>query len=434
METITIENNKIDFRKIANDEPAWLYQLRLQGWQSYVDLPMPEQTNHLWRYTAPASFAVSNPEDAMQVLPESANPDIQDSSMIDPELAGSAATDMELGVIARLQPDIAKTGIIFEGLLTAVRKYPELIENYLGKLIPANFGKFEAANMALWSTGIFLYIPPYLSIEKPIYIHRQPTGLFSATRLLAIIGQNSQITLIDDFYGDFVQNGGLANNAIEIFAGESANVKYANIQRFGTKSKIYTNQRINLDRNAVGISVFASLGGALAKLNAGTILAGKGANSQMYGVAFGNNNQHLDHHTYHHHKAAATTSNINFKVVLRQKALSAYTGLIRIEKDAPNCEAYQENRNLLLNKGARAESIPELEILNDQVRCTHGATVGPLDPEMMFYIRSRGLTESQAVKELVAGFIQATLDKMPGNLGHIVGELVKAKMEECQGG
>jgi Fe-S cluster assembly scaffold protein SufB len=89
---------------------------------------------------------------------------------------------------------------------------------------------------------------------------------------------------------------------------------------------------------------------------------------------------------------------------------------------------------LLLNKGARAESIPELEILNDQVRCTHGATVGPLDPEMMFYIRSRGLTESQAVKELVAGFIQATLDKMPGNLGHIVGELVKAKMEECQGG
>jgi Fe-S cluster assembly protein SufD len=429
METNTI-TNIAGFRKIAAGEPDWLYNHRRLGWQAYHEKPLPDRVVHLWKYTSPDLFLVDTPERAMGVLPENGDEEARKSIMIDPELAGYGFNQGDMTIAAKLQPEIAKKGIVFSDLLTAIQTTPDLTGEYLGKIVGADYGKFEAANMALWNTGFFLYIPPNVIVEKPIYIRRHPTGLLTTTRLLVVVDRNSEVTIIDDFNCHCTHEGEQANNVIEIFGKESSNVKYVNIQRFGPAARIYTNQRTYLERHAKSVSIFNSLGGAVAKMNAGTILGGEGADSQMYGVAFGDNRQHFDYHTYHHHKAKATTSNIEFKVILKDKAQSAYTGLIRIENDAPNCEAYQENRNLLLSKGTKADSIPELEILNDQVRCTHGATVGPLDQDMMFYLKSRGFSESEAVRTLVGGFVQSTLGKMPETLGHIIGELVRVKMEE----
>lgn len=429
METIAI-SRIADFRKIAAGEPDWLYRNRLAGWQAYHSKPMPERVQHIWKYTSPDQFLVEHPEGAMGVLPENADEDARKSIMIDPELAGYGLNKADLTIAAKLQPEIAKTGVVFSDLLTAVQTSPDLVGQHLGKIIGADFGKFEAANMALWNTGFFLYIPPNTIIEKPIFIHRHPTGLQTITRLLVVVDSHSEVTILDDFNCHCTHEGEQLNNVIEIFGKESSNVKYVNIQRLGPAAKIYTNQRTYLERRAKSLSVFNALGGAVAKMNAGTILAGEGADSQMYGIAYGDNKQHFDYHTYHHHKAKQTTSNIEFKVILKDKAQSAYTGLIRIENDAPNCEAYQENRNLLLNKGTKADSIPELEILNDQVRCTHGATVGPLDQDMMFYLKSRGFSESEAIRTLVGGFVESTLGKMPETIGHVIHELVRVKMEE----
>jgi Fe-S cluster assembly protein SufD len=176
-------------------------------------------------------------------------------------------------------------------------------------------------------------------------------------------------------------------------------------------------------------SIFGSVGSLVTKVNAGTILDGRGANSQMYGVIFGDEKQHFDYHTTHHHRSKESFSNLNFKVVLKGKAKSAYTGLIRIEKDAANCEAYQENRNLLLNNGTKAESIPELEILTDEVRCTHGATMGPIDPEMVFYLKSRGIPEPEAIKTIVTGYIEPLLAQVPQDSAELLRELMTAKLE-----
>jgi Fe-S cluster assembly protein SufD len=420
MEINTIVKYIAEFRKIAAGEPDWPYH----------EKPLPERVIHLWKYTSPDQFLVDKPERAMGIIPENADEEARNSIMIDPELAGYGFNQGDMTIATKLQPAIAKTGVVFSDLITAIQTTPDLTGEYLGKIVGAEYGKFEAANMALWNTGFFLYVPPNVIVEKPIFIKRHPTGLLTTTRLLVIVDKNSEATIIDDFNCHCTHEGEQANNVIEIFGNESANVKYVNIQRFGPAAKIYTNQRTYLERHAKSISIFAALGGAVAKMNAGTILGGEGADSQMYGVAFGDNRQHFDYHTFHHHKAKATTSNIEFKVILKDKAQSAYTGLIRIENDAPNCEAYQENRNLLLNKGTKADSIPELEILNDQVRCTHGATVGPLDQDMMFYLKSRGLSAPEAVRTLVGGFVQSTLGKMPETLGHIIGELVRVKMEE----
>jgi len=177
------------------------------------------------------------------------------------------------------------------------------------------------------------------------------------------------------------------------------------------------------------LTIPLAFGGALSKQNFGVTLNGPGANSKIYGLLFGSKKQHFDNHTLHHHAASQTSSDIDFKVVLRDKALSAYTGLIRIEHDAANCEAYQENRNLLLTEGARAETIPELEILNEDVMCSHGATVGPIDPEMVFYLTSRGVPEQEAINAIVTGFVSSTLKMVPADIRGGIRSVVTNRLE-----
>ena len=183
-------------------------------------------------------------------------------------------------------------------------------------------------------------------------------------------------------------------------------------------------ERAEVGRDATLLTAITSLGSAVTKSDFGSLLAGPGATVELWGFLFGEGRQHFDHHTLHDHRAGHTYSNLDFKVVLRDRARSAYTGLIRIEPDAPESEAYQENRNLLLNDGARAESIPELEILTDAVKCTHGATVGTLDPLHLFYLMCRGLPRPEAVRLIVGGFIEPTLSRLPEDLsrrlrGHV---------------
>ena len=157
----------------------------------------------------------------------------------------------------------------------------------------------------------------------------------------------------------------------------------------------------------------AAFGGTLAKTDVGATLAGEGAISEIYGVAMGGEAQQFDQHTEHRHEASRTHSDLHTRVVLTDAARCAYTGLIRIASQAAGCEAYQENRNLLLSDDARAESIPELEISNPDVRCTHGATVAPVDAEQLFYLGSRGLPRSQAQRLIVYGFLDQTLARLP---------------------
>jgi Fe-S cluster assembly protein SufD len=166
------------------------------------------------------------------------------------------------------------------------------------------------------------------------------------------------------------------------------------------------------------------------KADLGSHLEGPGANVELVGFLCGEGKQHFDHHTVHDHRAPHTYSDLDFKVVLKDKARSAYTGLIRIEPDAPQSEAYQENRNLLLTEGAKAESIPELEILTDDVKCTHGATMGNLDPEHLFYLMSRGLSRGEALRLIVGGFIEPTLSRIPEDLRERLRDHVEDRIKE----
>jgi len=426
---ITVSHQKsIDFRNIERGEAEWLYDLRKAAWNIFQETPLPERVTNLWRYTKPEIFLTAQAKESMhQRLSRNGNGDANQHP-VEAQYPAYGYNRDTLTTVTKVDPLLEKSGLIFKDLNSAVTENEELVKTYLGRLIGAGFGKFEALNMAQWNIGFFLYVPDNMVIERPIRINRHPGGAFTAARLLAVIGKNSEVTIIDDFSGDPRVIDPSANTVTEIFAGDLSRVKYVNLQRLFPRCISYHTERAEIGQGATIYPVFAGVGGAISKVNAGTILNGRGAGSRMYGIVFGDDKQLFDYHTMHHHKANESTSNINFKVILKDKATSSYTGLIRIEKETVNCEAYQENRNLLLNKGTRAESIPELEILADQVRCTHGATMGPIDPEMLFYLQSRGISPEDAVRVVVSGFVEPTISALPGDLQELMRNLIYGKL------
>ncbi len=429
MITDTLKNEKMAFRQIAKAEPGWLYDLRQQAWEFYQDAPLQPRIVHLWKYTKPEWFLPQNIEEQIKTLPIISEIKASEIAPLKPEFAGFGCNRGDIVSYTRLADDLMNSGIIFTDMPTAVRDHGDLVQKYLGKLIGYDFGKFEALNMALWNSGLFLYIPPNTELERPIYMHRQPNARYNMPRLIIIAGENSKATIIDEYAGR--GNGYYANSAVEIFVEASSRVRYVNPQNLSSTARSYLTQRAQVDNNAELYTIFASLGSDVSKNNLGTVLAGRGANSRILGVLFGDGKQHFDHHTMHHHTAGDSYSNIDFKVVLKDKALSAYTGLIRIDENTLNCEAYQENRNLLLGKDTRAETIPELEILNDQVSCSHGATVGPIDPEMVFYLKSRGVSTDEAVRIIVGGFVEPLLNLIPEDLRQMMRNMVNFKLSNA---
>ena len=419
----------IDFRKIDKNEPEWLYKLRRDSWSAYNDSPLPNRVVHLWRYTQPESFLVEKPGDLMQSGFSIPKGNGKKLIALSDEQAALGYNLADMTTVAQISPELQEQGVHFLDLMTAIETESGPVQEYLGKMIGSSFGKFEAFNLALWNIGFFLYIPDNVIIEKPIYLNRIPTGTDTISRLLVITGKNSQATLIDNYRDDADSAIGQFNSVIEVFADDHSRIRYVGLQNFSDRITNYMTQRAQIGSQSDFLTIQVVLGSAVSKVNTGTILNGRGANSRIYSLLFGDRKQHFDLHTMHNHRDHEAYSNIDVKVVLKDKATSAYTGLIRIEEKTINNEAYQENRNLLLNPGTKAESIPELEILSDEVRCTHGATMGPIDPEMVFYLKSRGIEYDQAVRMIVSGFFEPTIKKIPDDLHDAVRGIVVNKLE-----
>jgi Fe-S cluster assembly protein SufD len=429
METTRIANSQTEFRTIDKREPEWLYNTRQNGWSFYDSQPLPDRVVHLWRYTDPREFRIAELHELVAARPPHAGGTRDDATGLKPDSSGYAYNRSDLTTSIMLAPELAEQGVVLIDLFAGIRSHEGLIREHLGHLIGDEFGKFEALNLALWNTGLFLYVPDNVQVEMPVRLRRHPAGPATFHRLLAVIGKNAKVTVVDDYLGGRSGDSPLVNSAVEIYAADASQVTYANLLRHSDGVKTYITQRTRVGRDAEALSIFAGLGGGLSKVNAGSIMSGRGAHSQLYGMAFGDKEQSFDYHTLHHHLSSRSYSNIDFKAALRGRAHSAYTGLIRIEEDALDCEAYQENRNLLLDSDTKAESIPELEILCDQVQCTHGSATGPIDPETLFYLKSRGLSDDEATRTIVSGFMEPTVSRLPSDLREMVREIVMAKLE-----
>lgn len=416
--------------------PKWLKDKRRDSRTLFNNMPIPERGLHLWRYTDPGKFLFERSGVADTAFGENydAVERLEMSHLREGKIA-ALISDLGGREIKTAGIDtLTKQGVVIAPLSEAVEKHRSLVEQYLYQLVNSSTGKFEAMNSALWNDGIFVYVPDNRTIERPIHLLREAglSGSVTFPRLLVVVGKNAEVTLIDEYGGgsiDAAKGMSCSNGAVEIFGLQDSRTRYVSLQRQASAMNSYLTHRARIGQNANMLTIALVFGAALSKQNFGVILNGEGAESKMSGMLFGTEHQHFDNHTLHHHAAGRTKSNIDFKVVLKDKTTSAYTGLIRIDHDAQICEAYQENRNLLLNPGAKAESIPELEILNEEVSCSHGATVGPIDPMSLFYLKSRGIADAEATRMIVGGFVSPTLRHLPDDLRERITSFVEQRLE-----
>jgi len=260
-----------------------------------------------------------------------------------------------------------------------------------------------------------------LPLRAADWLSRPGLSLFAHS--LVVADRWSQVTYIDEYLSPAVSGQdrhqarpdteAFSDGVVEIIAREGAQVRYIHLQQFGENVWNFTTERVRLERDAAINLVQVGLGSKLTKANVQTLLAGPGSSAEMLGVYFASGNQHLDHHTLQDHLAPHTTSDLLFKGAVKDTARTLYSGLIRVRPIAQRTDAYQNNRNLLLSEDARADSIPQLEIEANDVRCTHGATAGPIDQEEVFYLQARGLPRADAESLIVSGFFQPVIDRIP---------------------
>jgi Fe-S cluster assembly protein SufD len=317
--------------------------------------------------------------------------------------------DVEAAAVAHVTEDgveilHAPAGVTFEPLVGHPR---------LGTLVGAE-DKLTAHNAAEWRHGLLVSVPKGLEIEKPLYVRigNATDGGALFWRLLVLAEEGSRFSLIEEYASETPELAAYTNAAVEAFVEPNAKLEYVSIQNVSHGTWHFATHRARVERGAELDWVAGGFGSKKGKIRIENDLAGEGATSRVTGAYFADGDQHLDYDTLQQHLAPHTTSDFAFKGVLMDSATSVWRGMIRVAKDAQKTNAYQENRNLLLSPKAHADSIPGLEILANDVRCTHGATVSQVNRDELFYCMARGLSRAEAELLIVRGFYQEIFDRI----------------------
>jgi Fe-S cluster assembly protein SufD len=399
----------------AKGEPAWMLERRLEAWNAYEKTPLPTTQQRAWKYTDVSRLRLDGfmphaaPAEGVERGAPAAPPEGRFSGLL-------RQFDSHAGHES-LSDEGKRAGAIFTSIDRAVKAYPELVrERFMTECVPPGRDAFTALHGAFWSGGVFVYVPKNVALALPLYslLWANAENLAVFPHALVIAEPGSELTLVEEYGSDDAAAGILSSGVTEIFARENAQVRYVNLQRWGASAQHFGTQRILLDRDASLKFSTVGLGGRLAKATGESVMRGQGANSELLGIFFGRGRQQFDYVTLQDHQAPNTTSDLLFKSALNDRARSVYYGLVRVGPEARLAAANQENRNLVLSDGARADSEPVLEILTSEVsRCTHGASVGPVDEEEIFYLQSRGIERAEAEKLIVSGFFHEVVGRIP---------------------
>jgi Fe-S cluster assembly protein SufD len=387
--------------------------------ERYAELALPNTTDEHWRFTDlrgfdPDSFVRDghgSVSDTKTRLPE---------TMLDVDVAGMATVD-EGGIsVVRNAPE----GVTFE---------PFTEHERLGQLVGTD-EKFAAHNAAVWEHGLLVVVRKGVELEQPLAVRivNSVDGGAHFFRLLVIAEPESRFTLIEEYASASPELGGYTNSVTEIFVEQAAKLEYVSIQNLSRETWHFASHHARVERDAELDWVAGGFGSKKGKTWIQNDLTGQGATSRVTGAYFADADQHLDYDTYQLHSAPNTTSDFAFKGALRDKATAVWRGMIRVEKDAQRTNAYQENRNLMLSPTTHAVPIPGLEILANDVRCTHGATVGQVDREQLFYLMARGLSRGEAERLIVRGFFSDVLDRIELEpVREALGEALEARIPQA---
>ncbi len=399
------------FAKVISGEAAPLAAKRRAAFAAYAGLPFPAPTDEEWRRTDPASVPVQSVR-RMATLPrqERVTPDSWDEQF-----------DVVVSVNDQGFAFQDRTGVTRDGtcrvlsLEDAAKECPELLEKYLrGSALPPEVRKFEALNAAYWNFGLLVHLPARKALKHGVLVRyaHAASGAALLPRLLVIAEDASEVRVVEHFTSpDDAEI--LCIGAREFYAAQGANLKIVSVQEWGARSVHVGEDWARVGRDGRVDWVTLTLGGKVSKMMVGSDVNAPNANAYLSGVFFAEGDQHFDQRTLQLHSAPDTYSNLLYKGAVKDRGHSVYQGVINAKPGAIRVDAYQMNNNLILNEGARADSLPGLEIDADDLKCSHGATIGSLDPDQLYYLRSRGLSQLDARRLIVAGFFEEVIEKVP---------------------
>jgi Fe-S cluster assembly protein SufD len=389
----------------ALGEPGWLAERRMHAFDLFEKLEMPDPKGDEWRYVDVRNFDFDRfaPPDVLRDAPP-------------------------------LAPELAAKGVIFTDFRTAATEHPDLLKDHFFTDVPVEEHKFTALHGAFLSEGVLLYVPRGVEIALPIELtHRVTPGGSVFPHATVIVEEQASVTLVDSFRSEGSDDPAICASVVEVEARRGATVNYISLQQWGRNVHQFQTQRFTGHRDSTVRSLVVNLGATLARTQIESVLKGEGSFSEMLGLYFADADQHFAQRTLQSHNAPHTTSDLLYKGALKESSKSEYSGLIKVLKGAQGTDAYQANRNLVLSENALARSIPQLEIEANEVRCTHGATVSPVEEEHLFYLMSRGIDRVTAQKLIVFGFFGEVLDRVRvPSVRDELSDAISAKVEAGQ--
>ncbi|MCL4512772.1 MAG: Fe-S cluster assembly protein SufB [Candidatus Eremiobacteraeota bacterium] len=425
-------------------EPDWMRQQRLRALEIFLKKPMP-----LWGNTEMLNSiafneifyylkAAEKQESSWEEVPEQIKRTFDKLGIPEAErkfLAGVTAQYESEVVYHSIREDLAKIGVIFTDMDTGLKEHPELVKEYFGTVIPAADNKFSALNSAVWSGGSFIWVPPGVKVEIPLQayfrINAEKMGQFERT--LIICEEGASVHYIEGCTAPIYSNNSLHSAVVELIAKKGAKIRYTTIQNWSTNVYNLVTKRALAHEQASVEWIDGNLGSRLTMKYPSVYMVGPEAHGEVLSVAFAGKGQHQDAGAKMVHLAPNTSSTILSKSISKDGGRATYRGLVKVEKGAENVKCSVRCDALLLDEQSRSDTYPLMQINEKKVQIGHEATVSKVGDEQLFYLRSRGLTEQEAVTLIVKGFFEPFVKVLPMEYAVELNRLIALEMEGSLG-
>ena len=418
------QSNVIENRSIltgpsdSSQFPTWFREEQRAAWEQFESLPAPSRKDQPWRFSNVSLLDLTPFKRSDRLSDDSRAAIVEQSRSLEKVAGRMVFAGDELVLRDVISEKLRQRGVIFQPLERAMVEHEELFRKYFMSH-PATLGsaKFAALHKALVSNGTFLYVPRGVDLELPIEIFHWLNGdnVSVFPHLLLVADELAKVTIVEHFRS-FTHRGenatGFACGVNDLIAGPGAKITYVCAQTWADDVRALQINTTTVDHDASAMSLNLHLGGRYSRFESLSRLIGEGARSDLLAVSVANRDQEFDARTLQDHISPHTTSDLLYKNALDDRARSIFGGLIRVEPHAHFTDAYQKVRNLLLSDDAEADSMPGLEILADNVRCTHGATSGQINEDELFYLRARGIPIAQAQRLIVGGFLNEVIARL----------------------
>jgi Fe-S cluster assembly protein SufB len=424
-------------------EPEWMTKFRLNALKRFERKPMVEwfaknmpdiDFEDIYYYLKPTDKQVSD----WDMLPEEMKATYEKLGIPEAErkfLAGVTAQYESEVVYHKNREDLEALGVIFSDMDTALREHPEIVQRYIGTVIPPGDNKFAALNSAVWSGGSFIYVPPNTHVDMPLQayfrINAENAGQFERTLIIA--DEGASVHYVEGCSAPVYSTDSLHSSVVELIAKPGARIRYTTIQNWSPNVYNLVTKRARAETEATVEWIDGNLGSKLTMKYPAVVMTGPKAHGEVLSVAYAGPGQHQDAGAKMTHAAPETTSIIDSKSISKDGGRTTYRGLVRVEEGAHGVKSHVRCDALILDEESRSDTYPYMEIEEKDARIGHEATVSKVGDDQLFYLQSRGLTEQQATAMIVNGFIEPITKTLPMEYAVELSRLIELNMEGAVG-